>query len=376
MITIRPECRLRAVRSLFSSCTSTNNRYVSSSSSSSTISHDQQQQQQKQQRTERVRRSMLSVPGVDERKIKKSQQVGTDCVVLDLEDGVAHHRKDEARELVRDTLMAMDPSASSSSLFGGSEVCVRINGLDTKDVAYNDLKAIMPCERLRAIVVPKVECASDIHFVTRMIDTLRVGNTNDIRIIACIESAMGFLNLHEIAKTSITSSTTTTTTINTSSHPHYRYHPLDALVFASEDYCSDVEAVRTKSATELLYARSQLVMTAKAYALQAIDMVHINFRDQDGLIEECDDGRRLGFTGKQAIHPDQVDIIQDRFSPSIKDVLFATKVVEAYRRTTSQGIGACVVDGIVVDLPVYKHAVKVCRRGKNMELLKNESKSK
>ena len=321
-------------------------RGISSNSTSELIAQGQQQQQQRQ-RPERPRRSLFSVPGSDERKILKAQTLLADSIVLDLEDGVAYDRKDDAREIVRNTLLD-----TSKTFVGGNstELCVRINGLDTNEIALNDLNAILPCDRLQAIVIPKVESASDIHFVSRMIDT-HCNNNKDIRIIAAIESAMGFLNLREIADTS-------TTCMNR----------LDALVFASEDFCADIEAIRTQDGNELLYARSQLVITAKAYSLQAIDMVHINFRDLNELKNECITGRQLGFTGKQAIHPNQIDIIHDQFSPSLKDILFATKVVKEFQHTTTiDGKGSCVVDGIVVDLPVYKWAVKICKRAEKMK---------
>ncbi|KAL3930861.1 MAG: hypothetical protein SGBAC_011576 [Bacillariaceae sp.] len=286
---------------------------------------------------ERPRRSLFSCPGADPRYVTKAQTLGADAVVLDLEDGVALEKKEDARRLVTETLQNKEAS------FGNSELCVRINALDTGRLALEDLQAVLPCERLDAIVLPKVEKASDVAFVSQMMDSLSPVN-RDVRIIAAIESALGLLNLREIASSGASKGR------------------LDALVFASEDYCADLEAIRTDSATELLFARSQLITTAKAYGLQAIDMVHIQFRDLEGLEEECQRGRELGFTGKQAIHPNQVETIHRAFSPSKKDVNFANRVVEEYQKTTARGQGACVVDGIVVDSPVYKWALKVLKR--------------
>ena len=292
---------------------------------------------------ERPRRSLFSVPGADQRKITKAQGLNADAVVLDLEDGVAYDKKVDARNLVRQTLV--DPSQD----FGSAELCVRINGLDTNDVALRDLEAVLPCSRLQAVVVPKVENASDIVFVSRMIDSL--SDNRDVRIIAAIESAMGFLNLREIAE------------VGTSKAR------LDALVFASEDFCADIEATRTESATEMLYARSQLVMAAKAFGLQAIDMVHINFRDLDGLKVECEGGRQMGFTGKQAIHPAQIDFINELFAPSPTEIHFASRAVQEYETTAAKGKGACVVDGVVVDMPVYKWARKIVERAAKAGML-------
>lgn len=299
-------------------------------------------------RMERPRRSLFSVPGADPRKIQKAQSLGADAVVLDLEDGVALDKKDDARQLVVQTLQDMGCS------FGSSELCVRMNGLQTREMALRDLESILPCQRLQAIVIPKVEAASDVHFVSRMIDAIRGSlypdnhPAADVRIIAAVETARGMLNLREIAQ----------------SDPR-----LDALVFASEDYCADLEMIRTPEALELLYARSCIVTTAKAYGLQAIDMVHIDFRNMDDLKEECRRGREMGFTGKQAIHPNQVSIIHDSFSPSRKDIGFARRIVQRYEATTSEGVGACVVDGIVVDAPVFKWATKVLKRAETAGMM-------
>jgi citrate lyase subunit beta-like protein len=271
------------------------------------------------------------------RKIRKATALGADAVVLDLEDGVAHNEKAAARAKVAGTLL--DESVS----FGpATELCVRVNGVQTGHFE-SDLREVLPCPRLQAIVVPKVESAEDLIAVQSRVDEL-CDRGRDVRILAAIESALGVLNLRDIAQAGVERCN------------------LDALIFASEDYCADVEAIRTVDAAELLFARSSLVTVAKAYKLQAIDMVHIQFRDLDGLAVECERGRQLGFTGKQAIHPSQIAHIHRFFSPSEKDVSFAREVVLKYQDVTSKGQGAVVVSGVVVDLPVYKWALKVLKR--------------
>ncbi len=224
----------------------------------------------------------------------------------------------------------------------------------TVALTYMYYYVVLPCNRLQAVVLPKVESASDVLFVSRMIDALCEGSNRDVRIIAAIESAIGFLNLREIAETAKDETSKA---------------KLDALVFASEDFCADIEATRTESANEMLYARSQLVIAAKAFGLQAIDMVHINFRYLEGLKAECEGGRQMGFTGKQAIHPAQIDIINERFAPSTKELDFASRAVLEYDSTTAKGQGACVVDGIVVDMPVYKWAKKIIERAAKAGML-------
>jgi citrate lyase subunit beta-like protein len=293
--------------------------------------------------TERVRRSLLSVPGSDQRKIDKALNLKADSIVLDLEDGVAWDKKDQARTLVTQTLQHM-PSSTDA------EICVRINALNTGQLALQDLLAVLQVSKptLRAIVVPKVERASDIDFIQRLVQMHSSGHR--IRILAAIESAVGMSNIQEIAATAATTS-------------------LDALIFASEDYCADLELIRTESATELLYARSQLVTAAKAHQLQAIDMVHIDFKNLEALRTECRRGLELGFTGKQAIHPSQLDTIHQTFQPSAKDVAFAQECKDLYESAADAGRGACVVQGIVVDAPVYKHALKVLQRAQRAGIL-------
>jgi citrate lyase subunit beta-like protein len=304
-----------------------------------------------------LRRCLLSVPGADARKIQKAATtLGgiVDTIVLDLEDGVAVDYKDQARTMVHETLL--DESITVAKNNNKSELAVRINALDdnTGTLAIQDLQAILPCPRLQAIVIPKVECAEHVLFVTRMIAALSPA-PNNVHVLAAIESARGILNLRDICAASVASAAR-------SSNGSSNQSPLDALIFASEDYCANIGAIRTTAATELLYARSHLVTCAKAYDLQAIDMVHINFRNLQELAVECRSGRELGFTGKQAIHPAQVATIQECFAPSKDDFDYARKCVEAYEATTALGKGACVVNGIVVDLPVYKWAVAIVNR--------------
>ena len=313
-----------------------------------------------QKQDERIRRCLLSVPGSDSRKINKAKTIGADTVVLDLEDGVAPDLKDQARDTVRQTLMEVDAGE-----FGSSELAVRINGL-TSNESVQDLRAILSCPTLRAIVIPKVECPTSIGYINEQIDVLAPAESKDkIKIIAAIESAQGMINIQDIAQAD-----------------NHKQNRLDALVFASEDYCADLELVRTPGATELLFARSQLVLTAKAYGLQAIDMVHIDFKNLDDLQRECQHGFEMGFTGKQAIHPNQIETIQRTFLPSDKDIRFALEICKAYEAaitgsdTTDDvdnnvGIikGACVVQGIVVDAPVYKWAVKILKRAENAGIL-------
>ncbi|KAL0084888.1 Pyruvate/Phosphoenolpyruvate kinase-like domain-containing protein [Phycomyces blakesleeanus] len=278
---------------------------------------------------------MLYVPGSDERKIYKSISIGADCVVYDLEDSVPSSKKGTARHLVLDALEASE--------HGKAEKAVRINAIGS-GLELDDLNVILHSKRLQAIVIPKVQSAKDIQFVSRMIDSVAIESQRErIRLIALVESALGIMNIREIA----------------TADPR-----LDALIFASEDYCADVGITRTESRKELLFARQMLVTAATAYGLQAIDLVCVDYQDQKVLLEECNEGRTFGFAGKQAIHPGQVEIIQQTFLPDPAEVERATKIIEGNEIHNAKGLGAFNLDGKMIDMPVVKWAQKILTRAK------------
>ncbi|KAI8878800.1 beta subunit of citrate lyase [Backusella circina FSU 941] len=285
------------------------------------------------ERAVRSRRALFYVPGSDERKIHKSITVGADCIVYDLEDSVSANKKGSARHMVIDALEASE--------HGKAEKAVRINSIGS-GYELDDLNVILHSKRLQAIVVPKVQSAKDIQFVSRMIDSVAVESQRErIRLIASVESALGMMNIKEIA----------------TSDPR-----LDALIFAAEDYCADLGLLRTKNRQEMLFPRQLIVNAAAAYGLQAIDLVCVDFKDRDVLLEECVEGRTFGFAGKQAIHPDQIDIIQRSFLPGIEELERAVRVVNGFEHYSQKGIGAFNLDGKMIDMPVVKWAEKVVAR--------------
>ncbi|CEG63041.1 hypothetical protein RMATCC62417_00253 [Rhizopus microsporus] len=283
----------------------------------------------------RPRRALFYVPGSDEKKIYKSISVNADCIAYDLEDSVSPNKKGAARHLVIDALEASE--------HGKAEKAVRMNAVGSGH-ELDDLNVILHSKRLQAIIIPKVQGAKDIQFVSRMIDSVAIESQRErIRLIASIESALGFMNIKEIV----------------TADPR-----LDALIFAAEDYCADVGLTRTPSRKEMLFARQYLVNAAAAYGLQAIDLVCVDYQNKDVLIEECKEGREFGFTGKQAIHPDQIDIIQSLFLPDPKDLERAVRILEGYEHYSQKGIGAFNLDGKMIDMPVVKWAEKVVARAK------------
>jgi citrate lyase subunit beta-like protein len=281
------------------------------------------------------RRALLYMPGDDWKKITKALTLGVDSICMDMEDGVAATRKAEARQTIARALQELD--------FGASEKLARINavgsGLEAEDIA-----AALP-HRPDGIVIPKVEALDQIDWADEIIraaeaeQQLKAGT---IRILIGVETARGILNLKEIA-----------------SHPR-----LDAIIFGGEDYAASVGATRTPEAVELLYARQAVINACAAYDLQAIDIVTIDFKDLQLVRSEADFGAQLGYSGKQIIHPAQVEPVQAAFTPGPEAVAHAKRIVETFEEAQRSGAGAYALDGRMIDMPLVKNARKVLERAR------------
>jgi citrate lyase subunit beta-like protein len=318
--------------------------------------------------------TVITVPASSAKMLEKSRGLSVDCVTYDLEDSVAPNRKANARHELRQFLSSTRPN-------GAKEVAVRINSVDTKH-ALADLTEVVrgiPVVELRisvtktvsqlkapnvdAIVVPKVQSASDLHFVTDAIRHLCPdrhsadgASTADstrppLRILALIESAKGLTDIREICRAS----------------PY-----LSGLVFAAEDFCKDLSITRTPALTELLFARSSIVTAARAHNLpSAIDLVCTTFRGEVGqqrLEEECEDGKRLGFNGKQLIHPTQVAAAERCFAPAESEVEWAVRILTANAKAEANGLGAWTMDGKMIDAPVVGMAKDIAAKAEACDI--------
>ena len=282
------------------------------------------------------RRALLYMPGDDRRKIEKATTLGVDCVCMDMEDGVALIRKTEARAVIAEAMKELD--------FGGAERCIRINSVGSGFEKF-DLAAAVATNP-DAIVVPKVETARQVRVISEYIEVYEVSSKmplRTIRMLVGVETARGILNIREIAEVD---------------------KRLEAIIFGAEDYAASIGATRTPEATEVLYARSAVVTACAANDLQAIDMVYIDFRDIEGLRAEAREGARLGFSGKQIIHPNQVAPVQEAFTPSEEAIAYAQRVVNAFTASQKEGRGAFALDGKMIDMPLLKNAQKVLERAK------------
>ena len=281
------------------------------------------------------RRALLYMPGDDRRKIEKALTLRVDCICMDMEDGVAVNRKAEARATIAQALQELD--------FGKSEKLARINSVGT-GWERDDIDAVLPF-RPDGIVIPKIESLEQVEWGSRIIEAaeLKYGwPLNLIRMLVGVETAKGILNLKEIA-----------------SHPR-----LDGIIFGGEDFAASIGARRTRDAAELLYARQAVVTACAAFGLQAIDIVYIDFKDADGLRAEAEQGAGFGFSGKQVIHPNQVQVTQEAFTPSAKMIEEARRIVETFEASQKEGKGAYALDGKMIDMPLLKNAQKVLERAK------------
>jgi citrate lyase beta subunit len=301
------------------------------------------------------RRSTLSVPGHIEKMHVKASQKDVDVIMLDLEDSVPVEAKESARARVIQSILSLD--------WGETTLTFRINGLDTP-FGHRDLLEVAEAAgpRIEAVVVPKVNHPGDIHFVCRMLDGIEgaKGFSSRINIEAIIESAQGLEQVSQIAKAS---------------------DRLITLVFGIVDYSASIGA-RLVSISghgekeEEIYPghrwnfeMSRIVMAAKAHGLLAIDAPYGNFKDAKGLERSAALACALGYDGKWAIHPDQIDIINQVFSPSTEDIERAIKVLAAHKEAQEKGLGAVAVEGRMVDQATVRLARQLYEQAKYLKLI-------
>jgi len=281
------------------------------------------------------RRALLYMPGDDWNKINKALTFGVDCICMDMEDGTAVNRKAVARSAIARALQELK--------FGKSEKLARINSVGS-GFEKDDLEAVLP-HHPDGIVIPKMESLDQIKWAHGLIEAAELANgwgVNSIRMLVGVETARGIINLKEFA-----------------SHPR-----LDGLIFGAEDYAASVGATRSRTGMEVLTARTTVLMHAAANGLQAIDMAFIDFRDTVNLRVEAMQGAQMGFTGKQIIHPSQVQPVQEAFTPGDEEIAYAKRVVDTFEAHQKEGAGAYELDGKMIDMPLFKIAQNVLDRAR------------
>ena len=291
-----------------------------------------------------MRRSMLFLPGNTPNIIQNGDALGADAVILDLEDAVAPDQKDAARILVRNTLRDLD--------FSRVEVIIRINSVDTA-FWKKDLEELMPYKP-SLIMPPKTSCAQDVLTVDAYMSQLedRLGYPrNTVGLIPLIETALGVENAFAIGSAS----------------PR-----VAALFLGGEDLTADLRCKRTKEGAEIEYARSRMVCAARAANVDVYDTPFTDVNDDEGIRVDAEKAKSLGFTGKSAISPRHVPVINEVFSPSRKDIDYAYEVMEAIRLAKEQGRGAVALRGKMIDAPIVNRAKQTIEAAEELGLGRSE----
>ena len=260
-----------------------------------------------------ILRSALYMPGINQKAMDKALNLDCDAVVLDLEDAVEVSKKEDSRQLVIRQIENND--------YGPRVVVVRVNDLGTK-WGEQDVAAVANLP-IQAILVPKV---SEIRDISRMVDLLnRLGSELPIWIM--VETPLAIINISELA----------------------RQPRVTALVMGTSDLVVDLCAEHLEERQNISYALQRSIIAARAFGKKILDGVHLDFRDLDSLRNVCRLGKSMGFDGKTLIHPDQIPVANDAFSPSEAELDKAKRVIDAWRSAQTRGSGVVEVDGTLVE---------------------------
>ncbi|MDE0451725.1 MAG: CoA ester lyase [Gammaproteobacteria bacterium] len=291
----------------------------------------------------RLRRSVHFVPGGNERMLVKALATNADSLIFDLEDAVTPDRKDEVRGMVASWLADTD--------FGTKEKTVRMNPLDTQ-WGHSDLEATMVSPP-DAYVVPKPETLEGLNAIDAELSRLeRLHGHPDrgVGLILIAETPLGALN-----------------------NPTFPGCPrVEAMTWGGEDMSAVLGVPGNRDAhgnylSVYQHTRVVTLLSAAAGGVQPLDAVYVDFRDIDGLREECEEGARLGFTGKLSIHPDQIDVINEAFTPAPELVAEARALIEAFDEAQAQGRMAFSFNGQMVDMPHLSRARALLERARLIE---------
>lgn len=278
-----------------------------------------------------LRRTMLFVPGNNPGMLRDAHIYGADAIMIDLEDSVPVSEKDAARLLVYHVLKTLD--------YGRTEVLVRVNALSTP-YGHDDYEAIVRAKP-DAIRMPKTETAQDVLNADALMTRIErdVGmEAGTVRLFAAIESAKGVLNAPQIASSS---------------------SRLIGIALGAEDFLTDMKASRTPEGTELLTARSMILLAARAAGIDAVDTVFSNINDEEGFANEVKLIKQLGFDGKSIINPRQIETVHKIFTPTPQEIEHAERVLEAGEEAAKRGSGVVSLDGKMIDKPIMTRAQRV-----------------
>lgn len=291
---------------------------------------------------DRLRRTMLFVPGNNPAMLKDAGIYGADAIMFDLEDAVAISEKDAARYLVYEMVKHVD--------FGQAELVVRINGLDTP-YWKNDVRAMVKAG-IDVIRLPKVETAdmmTDLTIMILLAEKEFGRQAGETRVMAAIESALGVLNAREIA-------------MSCSGR-------MMGIALSGMDYTKDMGTHRYPDGQELCFARDMVLHAARAAKIAAFDTVFTDMTDEAGFLRETRLIHQLGYDGKSVINPRQIPLVNLVYQPTKKEILAAQTIVAASKAAAEKGSGVLSLNGQMIDRPVVLQAEKVLQLAKATHLV-------
>ena len=286
-----------------------------------------------------MRRSMLFLPGATPSLVTHGSTLRADSMIIDLEDAVSPLEKDAARILTKHVL--------SAPRYIPCEAIVRINGLDTP-FWQEDLEEILPAKP-DMILCPKINCAEDLRTLDAYMTAVEQKHgmePSSVKVMCLIETAKGIKNVYEIADFG---------------------GRVTALFFGAADFSADMHIVRTASSFELMYAKSRLVNACRAAGIDCYDTPYSDVENTQGLIDELEQARHLGFTGKAAINPRQVPLINEYFSPSQAEIDEAHAILEALERAKRMGRGVITLGNRMIDAPDILKARRILEAEQQMK---------
>lgn len=292
---------------------------------------------------ERLRRTMMFVPGANAAMLRDAPLYGADSIMFDLEDAVSLKEKDSARTLVHFALKTFD--------YSNVETVVRINSLEAGGA--QDVEA-MVLAGVEVIRLPKTETAQDILDVDAVITSVEKDNQISVgttKMMAAIESAEGVLNAREIAKAS---------------------ERLIGIALGAEDYVTNMKTKRYPDGQELSFARNMILHAARAAGIAAIDTVYSDVDNVEGFQNEVQQIKQLGFDGKSVINPRQIPLVNAIYTPTDKEIQNAKEVIWGIREAEAKGSGVISVNGKMVDKPIVERAQRVIALAKAAKLITEE----
>lgn len=293
---------------------------------------------------ERLRRTMMFVPGNNPAMVKDAGIYGADSIMFDLEDAVSMAEKDAARDLVYEALQTQD--------YGDAELVVRVNGQDTPYYA-NDVRAMVKAG-INVVRLPKAEDAEMVKKLDADITAAEKEfgrEEGSTMLMAAIESAKGVINAYQIASAS---------------------DRMMGIALSAEDYTTDMKTHRYPDGAELEFARNMVLHAARAAGVAAFDTVFTNMNDTEGFYRETEYIHQLGFDGKSLVNPRQIPMVNKVYEPTKKEIENAKNVENAIKEAKLKGSGVISMNGQMVDRPVVLRAERVMRLAKASNLIDEE----